>query len=409
MLVLPDVVQEDAVEPLAEPADAGGEFLDGAGYQHGTAQLRVVGRPELVELVGQGQVPDAVGGDARVPPLIARRGHRLRFVVLQAEVHLQVCRPPASGLPIGGLDPARLVALRSDRDQAVRPRRRLGRSVRGHCGGQQRRRHLRQAPDPRLMHLDGAGGRDQLAAQQVLHERGAGVQPPVALLLRRPGLGDDVLVQGLSAAERGPEPAREHLRRRGDGLREHCRVVAAGRRGHHADRERGRRECRAQPRPGMPGVTLPGAPGSEVVGAHRRVETRLLGARDHSEQLPGGVLLVRSVESDPHANPSGRAAAAIADVRALVVLALRLARVPGQDRIPSGLRAVRIFALGLARVPGKRDLLIGCVGPRVLLWLGHEPPPSRQAPPARRHATCGVRLGPGGCRVGTHAVRPARE
>ena len=73
MLVLPDVMQEDAVEAPTEPADGRGELLGGAGDEDGTTQLGVVGRPELVELVRQGEVPDAVGGDAGVPPLIARQ------------------------------------------------------------------------------------------------------------------------------------------------------------------------------------------------------------------------------------------------------------------------------------------------------------------------------------------------
>ena len=76
------------------------------------------------------------------------------------------------------------------------------------------------------------------------------LEPRLALLLGRPRVAGDVLVDRLTAAERGPEPVREHLGERRDRLRDDRRVVALAGRRDDAEREGCRGERGAEPAPG---------------------------------------------------------------------------------------------------------------------------------------------------------------
>src|SRR5204863_2407848 len=101
--------------------------------------------------------------------------------------------------------------------------------------------------------------------------------PVVALVLGRPRVARDVLVDGFAAAEGGPEPAREHQPQGRDRLRDDRRVVALTGGVDDPEAEPRRRESGAEPRPGESGLALPHAPRLEMVGAHRGIEPRALG------------------------------------------------------------------------------------------------------------------------------------
>ena len=118
----------------------------------------------------------------------------------------------------------------------------------------------------------------------------AGEQPPddvdafdealVANLLARPDFSGDPFVGRLARSERRPEPAREHLRERRDGLRDDRRVVALPGRVDDAERKVRRGQRRAEEGPGEAGLALPLAPRAEVVGGHAGGEAGLLSLLD---------------------------------------------------------------------------------------------------------------------------------
>jgi hypothetical protein len=117
-------------------------------------------------------------------------------------------------------------------------------------------------------------------------------------LLVRPDLAGDVFVHVLTAAGRHPEAAREHVRERGRGVGDDCRVVPLPGRRHHTEAQLGGGQGGPKPGPGEAGVALPGRPGLNVVRAHRGLEARLLRQLDVLEELSGTDLFVRCVETE---------------------------------------------------------------------------------------------------------------
>ena len=154
-------------------------------------------------------------------------------------------------------------------------------------------------------------------------------EPRVALLLRRPRIAGDVLVDRLAAAERRPEPLRVHLREGRDLLRGDRRVVALSRRGDDAEREvrwpRARRRASSRrSRSGPAGRSR--ARGGRCTSRRRSRPPR---RASRPEQAAGRELFVRGVEShDRHSHsfrppeaPAGRAGAATPCRAAAVVRA----------------------------------------------------------------------------------------
>jgi hypothetical protein len=137
-----------------------------------------------------------------------------------------------------------------------------------------------------------------LAGEQQPDDVDALPQPRLPHLLARPGVAGDVLVEVLAGPERRPEPAGVHRRERRHRLRRDRRVVALARRRHHAERQRRRLQRGAQPGERERRLSLPLAPREEVVGAHGRGETGVLGGPDGRQERGGVHLLVGGVEAD---------------------------------------------------------------------------------------------------------------
>ena len=139
---------------------------------------------------------------------------------------------------------------------------------------------------------------DLLARQQAADDVDALDEALVAHLLARPRLAGDPLVGGLARSERRPEPTREHLRERRDGLGDDRGVVALPGGVDDAERQAGGGQRGAEEGPREAGLPLPRAPRAEVVRGHGGGEAGLLGLLDVAEQLSRVDLLVRTVESD---------------------------------------------------------------------------------------------------------------
>ena len=168
----------------------------------------------------------------------------------------------------------------------------------------QRRWGQRAGPDPGPVDGDQALVADLLAGQQGPDHVHALAEPSVAELLPRPALAGDVLVGRFAGAESDPEPALVHRFEGGDGLGDDRRVVSLAGSVDHPERQAGRLHRRPQPGPGERRVALPRAPGAEVVGAHRRGETGLLGSAYGLQEDRRMDLLVRGMESDNGHGPS---------------------------------------------------------------------------------------------------------
>src|SRR5690606_16996570 len=237
-------------------------------------------------------------GERVVLPLVAGDVTRLAHRRRDRDVHLEGERPGAAVLAVGGDDLAHRVELGVDRHQAVGPRGRARRRGRAERRADERGRLGGQGVDAGALDGDVAPPvGDLLPGVEPADDLDALLEPLLALVLADPLRPGDVLVHVLAGAEGHPEPAGEHLGERRGGLRDDRRVVALARCVDGTEPQVRRRQRRPEPRPREPGVALPRGPRGEVVGAHGHVEARPLGLLDVAQQLGGGDLLVRGVES----------------------------------------------------------------------------------------------------------------
>ena len=296
----PDVVDVELVglelEQLVQP---GGELPEIAGHEDRAAH--VLGSDvtrRLVERLDAVEVPrDRRAEDVRAPLVV---GDRERLVVggRPADVHLDDEPALASGVAPAADDALHGLARLEDRRQAVRPAGQPAGGRLAHRCADERRRLGGERPQPGAVDVHEPVVRDLLAREQRAHDVDALAQPGVARRLVRPALARDVLVGGLAAAERDPQPPREHLADRRRRLRDDRRVVALAGRVHDAERQRGRRHRGGEPRPGEARLALAHAPGREVVGGHATPEPGGLRRAGDLEQHAGRDLLVRVVQAD---------------------------------------------------------------------------------------------------------------
>ena len=170
-------------------------------------------------------------------------------------------------------DPTQGLGRLVHRDQAVSPTADSSSSLLADRCAEQRRGPCRKAPQLRPVDTHETIVGHLLAAQQGADHLDTLEETGIALRFRRPSVAGDVLVERLARAEGGPEPVGKELAERGDRLGDDHRVVALARRGHDTERHRRRLHRRAEPRPGVPGMTLTLAPRGKVIRAHRRFET----------------------------------------------------------------------------------------------------------------------------------------
>ena len=149
-----------------------------------------------------------------------------------------------------------------------------------------------QRPQPGAVDVHKALVTDLLAGQQPSDDVDAFDEALVANLLARPHFSGDPLVGRLTRPERCPEPTREHLRQRRDGLRDDRRVVALTWRVDDPERNVRRRQRSAEEGPGEAGLALAFTPWAEVVRGHACGEASLFGLLDVLQQLGRTDLLV---------------------------------------------------------------------------------------------------------------------
>src|SRR6185312_4059843 len=116
---------------------------------------------------------------------------------------------------------------------------------------------------------------DLLAGQQPPDHVDAFGEALIANLLARPDFSGNAFVGRLTRPERCPEPTREHLRKRRDGLRDDRRVVALTWRVDDPERNVRRRQRSAEEGPGEAGLALAFTPWAEVVRGHACGEASL--------------------------------------------------------------------------------------------------------------------------------------
>ena len=215
-----------------------------------------------------------------------------------AEVDLEPCRAPSSGVAVGVEHLAEGVERLVHGDEPVGP---VG-VPRGRLGGDgradERRDRVGQGPQPAAVHRDEAVVVDLLAGEQPADDVDALAQPLVADLLAGPLGAGDALVGRLTGAQGRPEPPGEHARQGRDPLGHDRGVVALPRGVDDAERQPGRRQGGAEEGPGEPGLPLALRPRREVVRAHRRGEAGPLGVLDVAQEPPRGDLFVGAVEAD---------------------------------------------------------------------------------------------------------------
>ena len=93
---------------------------------------------------------------------------------------------------------------------------------------------------------------------------------------------------------------RIHLGQGRGGLGDDRGVIALSWGVHGSEAELRRLQRGSEPAPREAAVTLAQAPGREVIGAHRGLETRSFGGEHVAQQATRGMLFVRAVISDEH-------------------------------------------------------------------------------------------------------------
>ncbi len=127
------------------------------------------------------------------------------------------------------------------------------------------------------------------------HHVGTLLESSIAFAFNRPVGAGNPLVQQLAAADSQPEALGVHLPQRRRALGDDCGVVAIARRVDCPEREVGRLERGAEPRPDESRLALPFAPGVEVIGGEGVLEPDLVGEFGVLEGRTRGELFVGDV------------------------------------------------------------------------------------------------------------------
>ncbi len=225
-----------------------------------------------------------------------------RRVPVGVVAHRQLAHPRLA-LASTAVERLQQLRLRLGGDHQVRQPPREGAGPLARHRDPDRRRLVRQVPQPGRLHVEVLAPVVHMAAlEQRADDLHRLPEHLVADVHRRPAAAHHVLVEVLAGAQSQPEPAvRQQLHRRRL-LRHHRRVVAHRRTRHvrHQRNPRRRLRGRAQHAPRVRRVTLLGQPREVVVRGHREVETRLLGTHHVLHQLTRPGLLGHHRVPDSH-------------------------------------------------------------------------------------------------------------
>ena len=215
-LVLPDVVQVEVVEPdgreLGEPVAVPRQVVRHLHRAADGLEVDVLGH-HVEALLGLGVPVDRLGEDVAAP-LVEGDGVRLLGRRCPRQVHLQRQRTATARVAVGRHDVAEHLDRLVDRDEPVRPRARPGRrrprtppgrSSRGGTAGRSHSRARSTVTSPSWLTSSPSRSRRMTDTHSSRRR--------VRTSLRGQPVAGDVLVAGLAAAERDPEPAGEHLGR----------------------------------------------------------------------------------------------------------------------------------------------------------------------------------------------------